>query len=115
MIVWLQDEPRVGLAAVVQTSHGTTTVALTHLFSGPVWNGIQLRQLATWLTTMPGPCVLLGDLNMPWLFPRVLSRWRSPGRLKTYPTGEPKIQLDHALAHGGLPGMPVVGALAAGV
>ena len=77
------------------------TVATTHLSFEPAWNGMQLRRLTTWLATMPGPCVPLGDLNMPGPFPRMLSL----GRLKTYPTGEPKIQLDHVLAHGGLSGI----------
>jgi len=109
-LIWLQDEPRVGLAAVVETPLGTMTVATTHLSFVPVWNGVQLRRLTAWLAKLPGPCVLLGDLNMPPPLPRVLSGWRSLARVKTYPTTEPRIQLDHVLGHGDLPPVSSVAA-----
>lgn len=109
-LIWLQDEPRVGLAAVVETPLGTMTVATTHLSFVPVWNGVQLRRLTAWLAKLPGPCVLLGDLNMPPPLPRVLSGWRSLARVKTYPMTEPRLQLDHVLGHGDLPPVSSVAA-----
>jgi endonuclease/exonuclease/phosphatase family metal-dependent hydrolase len=102
-VIWLQDEPRVALAAVVQTPLGEVTVATTHLSFVPVWNGVQLRRLTAELSRLPGPRVLLGDLNMPPPFPRALSGWRSLARTATYPAWEPRIQLDHVLASGSLP------------
>lgn len=105
-VVWLKDEPRVGLAAVVETPLGLMTVATTHLSFVPVWNGKQLRTFTADLATLPGPRVLLGDLNMPPPFPRVLSGWRVLAKAATYPAWEPRIQLDHVLASGDLP--PVV-------
>jgi endonuclease/exonuclease/phosphatase family metal-dependent hydrolase len=102
-VVWLQDEPRVGLAAVVETPHGVMTVATTHLSFVPVWNGIQLRTLVRALSRLPAPRVLLGDLNMPPPFPGLVSRWRVLARAATYPSWEPKLQLDHVLASGPLP------------
>ena len=105
-VVWLQDEPRVGLAAVVETPAGPVTVATTHLSFVPVWNGVQLRRLVAALADLPAPRVLLGDLNMPGGFPRWLSGWTSLARTPTYPSWEPRIQLDHVLASGVLP--PVV-------
>ena len=102
-VIWLQDEPRVGLAAVVETPLGTMTVATTHLSFVPVWNGTQLRRLTADLARLPGPAVLLGDLNMPPPFPRLLSRWRVLAKTATYPAWEPRIQLDHVLGHGDLP------------
>ena len=102
-VIWLQDEPRVGVAAVVETELGVMTVATTHLSFVPVWNGVQLRTLTTWLATLPQPCVLLGDFNMPPPFPRVLTGWRSLAKVKTYPATDPKIQLDHVLGRGPLP------------
>lgn len=102
-VMWLQDEPRVGLAAVVETPHGVMTLATTHLSFVPVWNGVQLRTLAAALTKLPSPQVLLGDLNMPGSFPRWLSRWDVLARAATYPAWEPRIQLDHVLGHGTLP------------
>ena len=99
-VMWLQDEPRIGLAAVVQTPSGVITVATTHLSFVPVWNGVQLRKLCARLAQLPGPRILLGDLNMPPPFPRALSGWRSLAKVKTYPANDPKIQLDHVLASG---------------
>lgn len=102
-VMWLQDEPRVGIAAVVDTPLGVMTIATTHLSFVPVWNGVQLRTLCKALEELPGPRVLLGDLNMPPPFPRVLSRWQSLVKAPTYPSVGPRIQLDHVLGHGPLP------------
>lgn len=103
-LIWLQDEPRVALAAVVETPSGPMTVATTHLSFVPVWNGVQLRKVTAWLRTLPGPQVLLGDLNMPGPLPRALTGWRALARTPTYPSlPEPRIQLDHILARGTLP------------
>ena len=102
-VVWLQDEPRVGIAAVVETPLGLMTIATTHLSFVPVWNGVQLRTLCKALSGLPGPRVLLGDLNMPPPFPAVLSRWRSLAKVPTYPSPAPRVQLDHVLALGDLP------------
>ena len=102
-VLWLQDEPRVGIAAVVDTPLGVMTIATTHLSFVPVWNGVQLRTLCKALQRLPGPRILLGDLNMPPPFPQALSRWRSLAKVATYPSTEPRIQLDHVLGHGELP------------
>ena len=102
-LLWLQDEPRVGLAAVVETPLGRVTVATTHLSFVPVWNGVQLRTLVADLARLPGPQFLLGDLNMPPPFPRALSGWRSLAKAATYPSWDPRLQLDHVLAHGDVP------------
>ena len=102
-VIWLKDEPRVGLAAVVETPGGLMTIATTHLSFVPVWNGKQLRTLTADLARLPGPAVLLGDLNMPPPFPRVLSGWKVLAKAPTYPAWEPKIQLDHVLGRGVLP------------
>ena len=102
-LIWLRDEPRVGVAAVVQTPRGPVTVATTHLSFVPGWNGAQLRTLTAALARLPGPRVLLGDLNMPPPFPGLLTRWRVLARTPTYPAREPRVQLDHVLASGDLP------------
>ena len=107
-LLWLQDEPRVGLAAVVETPHGPLTVATTHLSFVPVWNGVQLRRLTAALRGLPGPHVLLGDLNLPGRLPRLLSGWRPLARVRTYPAWEPRVQLDHVLASGRLPPVTAV-------
>ena len=107
-LIWLQDEPRVGLAAVVETPAGPMTIATTHLSFVPLWNGKQLRTLTADLATLPGPRVLLGDLNMPPPFPRLLSGWRQLARTATYPAWDPKVQLDHVLGSGSVPAVTAV-------
>ena len=107
-LIWLQDEPRAAVAAEIDTEHGPLTVATTHLSFVPVWNGVQLRKVTTWLQGLPGPYVLLGDLNMPGPFPRALTGWRVLAPAKTYPGWEPKIQLDHILGKGVLPPVRMV-------
>jgi endonuclease/exonuclease/phosphatase family metal-dependent hydrolase len=102
-VLWLRDEPRVGLAAVVEGPAGPMTVVTTHLSFVPGWNGVQLRRLVQGLRGLPSPQVLLGDLNMPPPVPRALTRWQVLARTPTYPAWEPRIQLDHVLATGGLP------------
>ena len=107
-LIWLQDEPRVGLAAVVESPIGPLTIGTTHLSFVPVWNGKQLRTFTGELARLPGPRVLLGDLNMPPPFPRVLTGWSPLARTATYPSWEPKIQLDHVLGSGELPPVAAV-------
>lgn len=93
-----RDEPRVLLAAVVDTPHGTLTVAATHLSFIPGWNIRQLRQVVRALRTLPAPRILLGDLNLPARLAGPASGWRLLGRAPTYPAPQPRVQLDHILA-----------------
>ena len=103
-VLWLQDEPRVGLAAVVETPSGPMTVATTHLSFVPGWGVVQLRRLVRELRRLPGPRVLLGDLNLPGPVPAWTSRWTPLVRARTFPAPRPRLQLDHVLADGPLPG-----------
>ena len=103
-VIWLRDEPRVLLAAVVRAPTGPMTVATTHLSFVPGWNGAQLRRVARELRRLPAPRVLLGDLNLPGPLPRWLTGWRVLVAECTYPAVDPRVQLDHVLGHGdGLP------------
>jgi endonuclease/exonuclease/phosphatase family metal-dependent hydrolase len=97
-LILLDDEPRVVLAAVLDTPHGPLTVAATHLSFVPGWNARQLRQTVRALRALPAPRVLLGDLNVPAGAARLISGWRPLGRCPTYPAGQPRVQLDHILA-----------------
>lgn len=54
-LILLRDEPRVLLAAVLDTPHGQLTVAATHLSFVPGWNIHQLRQVVRALRTLPAP------------------------------------------------------------
>lgn len=96
-VILLPDEPRVLLAAVIETPHGPVTVATTHLSFVPGWNVRQLRRSVRALRALPGPRVLLGDLNLPPGVARVATGWKVAARLPTYPSTTPKIQLDHIL------------------
>ncbi|MCW3818651.1 endonuclease/exonuclease/phosphatase family protein [Micromonospora sp. DR5-3] len=97
-LVLLRDEPRVVLAAVLDTPYGPLTVAATHLSFVPGWNVLQLRRVVRALRALPAPRILLGDLNLPAGPAALLSRWRPLGRRPTYPAGQPRVQLDHILA-----------------
>ena len=110
-VVWLQDEPRVGVVALVETPSGPLTVGTTHLSFVPGRNGAQLRRLTAAMAQLPGPRVLLGDLNLPGPLPRLLTRWQALARTPTYPAPEPRVQLDHVLASGDLPPVTSVQAL----
>lgn len=92
------DEPRVLLAAVLQTPTGPLTAGVTHLSFLPGWNARQLRQAVRALRALPPPRVLLGDLNLPAGVAGLVSRWRPLGRRATYPAAHPRVQLDHVLA-----------------
>lgn len=96
-LVLLDDEPRVLLAAVVDGPVGPMTVATTHLSFIPGWNVRQLRQVIRALRTLPGPRVLLGDLNIPGRMAAVVSGWRMLARRPTYPSPVPRVQFDHIL------------------
>jgi len=107
----LKDEPRVLLAAVLETPLGPMTVATTHLSFVPGWNLRQLRHVVRALRALPAPRVLLGDLNLPGALPRWLTGWIPLAQALTFPTEEPRVQLDHVLGHG--PGLPPVAAAGA--
>lgn len=94
----LKDEPRVLIAAVVDTPHGPVTVGSTHLSFVPGWNIRQLRAAVRALRALPAPRILLGDLNLPAGPARAFSGWRTLARVPTYPSPSPRAQLDHILA-----------------
>jgi endonuclease/exonuclease/phosphatase family metal-dependent hydrolase len=96
----VDDEPRVAMAAHVVGPDGPFTVATTHLSFVPGWNVRQLRAIVRWLASMPAPRLLLGDLNLPGSLPGALTRWAELARAPTYPSWRPRVQWDHALAHG---------------
>jgi endonuclease/exonuclease/phosphatase family metal-dependent hydrolase len=97
-ILLLKDEPRVLIAAVLDTPDGPITVGSTHLSFVPGWNVRQLRTAIRALRTLPAPRILLGDLNLPAGPARAFSGWRPLARTATYPSPAPKAQLDHILA-----------------
>lgn len=100
----IRDEPRLALAAVLAPPAPVGTVVATHLAFTPGYNVLQLRRLARAVGDLPGPIVLLGDLNMPGPLPgAVLRGWHPLARALTFPTGQPRVQFDHVLASTPLP------------
>ena len=97
-VVLLPDEPRVMVVAVLATPVGEVTVGATHLSFVPGWNVGQLRRAVRFLRALPAPRLLLGDLNLPSRVAGLASGWRPLGRLPTFPSPAPKVQLDHVLA-----------------
>ena len=108
--ILLPDEPRVALAAEVETPIGPIVVATTHLSFVPGWNLVQLRRVTRALEAIGLPCVLLGDLNVPGRLPVRATRWRSLATVRTFPGSKPSMQIDHALGHGLLPVVTSAGA-----
>ncbi|MFG2038570.1 endonuclease/exonuclease/phosphatase family protein [Dactylosporangium sp. NPDC048998] len=94
----LDDEPRVLVAAVVETPVGRMTIATTHLSFVPGWNVRQLRLVLRTLHAMPAPRILLADLNLPGGLPRLFSGWHRLAGVPTYPAHAPRVQFDHVLA-----------------
>lgn len=98
----VRDEPRSALAAVVDLDGRPLTVVGTHLTFIPGWNARQLRHLVRVTGHLPGPQVVMGDLNLPGEQPARLSGLRPLVRAATFPVGAPVRQLDHVLAGPGV-------------
>jgi endonuclease/exonuclease/phosphatase family metal-dependent hydrolase len=96
----VRDEPRLGVAAVLEGPSGPLTVVAAHLSFMPGWNVAQLRTLARWAREFPGPRLLIGDFNLPGALPRVTTRWAQLARAATYPSWRPRVQFDHVLGDG---------------
>jgi endonuclease/exonuclease/phosphatase family metal-dependent hydrolase len=97
-VILLKDQPRVAIAAELDGM----TVATTHLSFVAGWNVIQLRRVRRWLSGLPGPHVLMGDFNMPRSAATASTGWTSLIGARTFPSWNPKVQLDHVLTSGGL-------------
>lgn len=93
----VDEEPRAAVIARLETPLGPLTVANTHLSFVPGWNRRQLRSLVRDLRGLPGPRLLIGDLN---LTPSAVHRWsgmRPLATAATFPAPSPCRQLDHIL------------------
>ena len=99
-MIRVPDEPRAAIAAVIEGAHGPVTVVTTHLSFVPGYNVRQLRALRRWVADLPRPLVVLGDFNLPGGIPRRVSGFEPLFRGATYPSTNPRVQLDHVLADG---------------
>jgi endonuclease/exonuclease/phosphatase family metal-dependent hydrolase len=96
-VMIVREEPRAAVVAQLDTPAGPLTVANTHLSFVPGWNRLQLRRLRRDLAALPGPHVLMGDLNMTPPAPERITGLRPLGRELTFPADSPGRQLDHIL------------------
>lgn len=94
----VRDEPRVAVAAVIDTPDGALTVANTHLSFVTWWGGRQLKALMASLNGVEHPLVLMGDLNMSPERATAITGMRSLIDAPTFPVDAPREQLDHVLA-----------------
>ena len=95
-----RDEPRVAVAAVLDTPSGQVTVCNTHLSFIPGWNSAQLRRLVRSLEGTREPLVLMGDLNMQQRQAARSSGLTPIAAAPTFPAHRPARQLDHVLVRG---------------
>jgi len=98
----VRDEPRVAVAAEIDSPLGPFSVATTHLSFVDWWNGRQLRHLLAATCDVRRPLLLTGDLNMGPERAERLTGMRSLAAHATFPADEPTEQLDHVLAEPGL-------------
>ena len=95
-LIYLEDEPRVALAAELENGW---TIATTHLSFVPFYNAIQMRRVIAWVNTLPGKKILIGDMNMPWGLAQKVARWQSFTNQPTYPSWKPSLQFDYILSN----------------
>jgi endonuclease/exonuclease/phosphatase family metal-dependent hydrolase len=100
-VVIVREEPRAVVVGRLETPAGPMTVANTHLSFVPGWNRVQLRRLRRDLAGLPGPRVLMGDLNMTPPMPQRCTGLHPLGSAPTFPAPAPTRQLDHILADSG--------------
>jgi endonuclease/exonuclease/phosphatase family metal-dependent hydrolase len=96
-VMVVREEPRAAVIARVCTPAGEIAVANTHLSFVPGWNRRQLRRLARALRALPGPRVLMGDLNLAPAPVAAATGMRPLADAATFPADEPDRQLDHIL------------------
>ena len=100
----VRDEPRVSVAATIETPYGVLTVAAAHLTFVQWWNGRQLTRLRNALADNARPLVLMGDLNMEARRAGRITGMRPLVTAATFPASSPRLQLDHMLLDGDLHG-----------
>lgn len=93
----VHDEPRVAVAASLETDVGPMTIANTHLSFVRWWNGWQLAHLTSALAAARRPLMLAGDLNMGPERAARITGMQPLGLHPTFPADRPVEQLDHVL------------------
>lgn len=97
-MLYVKDEPRVAIAAVLDNGW---TVINTHLSFVPFVNVYQLYKLSRWAESIEREhgtkVILLGDFNLPGGIPSKLTSWKRATQALSYPSWGPKISFDYIL------------------
>ena len=92
-LMYVADEPRVALAAILENG---ITVITSHLSFVPGVNTWQLHKIKNWAKNLPGKKIFLGDFNALWFGKAGL---KSLNRSKSYPAWKPKAKFDYILSN----------------
>lgn len=96
--LYVRDEPRVAVAAVLENGW---TVINTHLSFVPLFNIYQLLKLTRWAKKIERDystrVLLVGDFNLPWGIPTRVTHLKRATQALTYPSWDPKISFDYIL------------------
>ena len=99
-MIYVADEPRVALAAVLENGW---TVINTHLSFVPFVNYWQLHRIKKWATQLSAQhgtqVLIIGDMNLPKGLPAVGSSWNSLVEQNSYPSWGGKVQFDYILSN----------------
>jgi endonuclease/exonuclease/phosphatase family metal-dependent hydrolase len=98
-LIYVKDEPRVAMAAVLANGW---TVINTHLSFVPLVNIYQLFKVIRWAKAIEKQyatkVLIAGDLNLPWGIPSRITRWNRVTKALSYPSWKPAISFDYILA-----------------
>jgi endonuclease/exonuclease/phosphatase family metal-dependent hydrolase len=98
-LLYVKDEPRVAMAAVLDNGYAVVNL---HLSFVPLVNTYQLFKVSRWCARLEKlygvKVILLGDFNLPWGIPSKLTQWKRATQALTYPSWSPKISFDYILA-----------------
>lgn len=95
-----REELRAAVVAQLRTPEGLLSVACTHLSFVPGWGQLQLSRIRRALVGVPGPAVIMGDLNLTRLLPPRVTGYRALAGPLTFPADRPRRQIDHVLVRG---------------
>ena len=97
-LIYVRDEPRVALAAVLENGW---TVINVHLSFVPLFNLYQLFKVARWAAKIEkeysARTILIGDFNLPWGIPAKVTRFARATNSLSYPSWAPKVSFDYIL------------------
>jgi endonuclease/exonuclease/phosphatase family metal-dependent hydrolase len=97
-LIYVKDEPRVALAAILENGW---IVINTHLSFVPLVNVFQLLKISRWVKKLESQydaqVLLTGDFNLPWGIPSRLTSFKRATTSNSYPSWKPAISFDYIL------------------